>query len=88
MSRKGGYKIINFNDIDLKTGVATKIDGIYDAIENSYRKPLLFTGLVLNGVEKTDAYVTLNVNSGNYETTLYGVKFTITAEDNVTIAKA
>lgn len=88
MSRKGGYKIINFNDIDLKTGVATKIDGIYDAIENNYRKPLLFTGLVLNGVEKTDAYVTLSVVGGNYETSLYGVKFTITAEDNVTIAKA
>lgn len=82
--KNGGYKIIDLHDNNL-TAVGTTIKGIYEAIENSYRKPLLLSGVVIDGVEKNDAFVVAEAGAGSYTIT-YGSKvITITSEDDVTV---
>lgn len=83
----GGYKIINLLDKNLSIdGDAVNIPGIYDSVENNYRKVLLLSGIVIDGIEKPDAFVTFTNNAGNYETTFENVKITISNDDNITIS--
>lgn len=83
---KGGYKIIDFKDTPLVTGGDTMmIEGIYDSIEGSYRKPLLLSGLNLDGVERNDVYATPTLNESNFVFTAYGKTFTIKNTDAVTV---
>lgn len=86
MSLKGGYKIIDFKDINLVTGTASTITGVYDAIKSNYRKAILISGIVIDGVEKADAFVELTVNTSNYVGSLYGKTLTITNADKVTVS--
>lgn len=86
--RKGGYKIIDFKDNALSTTSVT-IDGIYDSIENNYRKPLLLSGLVLNSVEKPDAFALPIVSGTSFVfENVYGYDITITQDDGVTSASS
>lgn len=85
MSLKGGYKIIDFKDINLVTGTASTIAGVYDAIESNYRKAILISGIVIDGVEKADTFVDLSIDNANYTGTLYGKTLTITKADLVTV---
>lgn len=86
MSLKGGYKIIDFKDINLVTGTASTITGVYDAIKSNYRKAILISGIVIDGVEKADAFVELTINASNYVGSLYGKTLTITNADKVTVS--
>lgn len=82
--KNGGYKIIDLRDNNL-TAVGTTIKGVYEAIEHSYRKPLLLSGIVIDGVEKNDAFVVAEAGVGSY-VIKYGEKaITITSEDDVTV---
>ena len=85
---KGGYKIVNLKDVNLITGSGSpvKIDGIYDAIENNYRKPILLSGIVIDGVEKADAFATLFTNGGNFVAFVYNKYIKITSDDMVSVA--
>lgn len=85
MSLKGGYKIIDFKDINLVTGIGIRINGVYDAIKNNYRKAILISGISIDGVKMADSFVELLVVSGDYTGTLYGKTLTITDTDAVTI---
>lgn len=86
---KGGYKIIDFADVALTTaGAAVTIEGVYEAIEASYRKPLLLSGLNIDGTEKNDVFATPTTSDGNYVFTVYGKTITVTAADAVTVANA
>lgn len=85
MSLKGGYKIIDFKDINLVTGTASTIAGVYDAIERNYRKAILISGIVIDGVKKADSFVELSLVSANYTGKLYGKNLTITKADAVTV---
>lgn len=84
---KGGYKIINFQDVNLVTtsedGVT--ISGIHDAIENTYRKPLLISGLTIDGVEKADTYATATASDNTFTISAYGHTITVTDTNLVTI---
>ena len=80
--RNGGYKIINLADVSLN-GTAKKVEGVHAAIEHSYRKPLLLSGIVIDGVEKNDAFVAPTVSSGSYVIKVYGGTITITSQDMV-----
>ena len=83
---KGGYKIIDFKDSPLKVGgEAITIGGIYDTVEVSYRKPLLLSGLNIDGVEYNDVYATPTISGGNYVFTAYGKTITITNADAVSV---
>lgn len=86
---KGGYKIINFKDTPFETDGATMtLEGIYDSIEASYRKPLLLSGLNIDGVEHNDVYATPTISGSNYVFTAYGKTITITDTDAVSVTDA
>ena len=85
---KGGYKIIDFKGTPLETGGATMmIEGIHDSIESNYRKPLLLSGLNIDGVEKNDTYASVEVVGGNYQFNVYGKLITVQDTDAVTLTE-
>ena len=59
--------------------------GIYKEIEGSYRKPLLLTHIVINGVAKNDAFVNVVVQTSIYKFSLYGYSWEINSADLVKI---
>lgn len=81
--KKGGYKIINFKGIPLNKDSKVTIDGIYESIENSYRKPLLFSGVNIGGVIYPDMFIQAILTSARYEVTLDNVKLYITSDNGV-----
>lgn len=82
---KGGYKIINFEDANL-TETPVTINGIYEAIEHNYRKPLLLAGLVLDGVEKSAVYATATATENQFTFSVYGKTVTVKNTDEITAA--
>lgn len=86
---KGGYKIIDFKDTPLVTGGSPiTFEGIYDTVKVSYRKPLLLSGINIDGEECNDGYVTLTLSGSNYVFTAYGKTITITNADEVSVVNA
>lgn len=83
---KGGYKIIDFKDVPFETGGDTMtIEGIYDNVKASYRKPLLLSGLNIDSIEHNDVYATPTLSGSNYVFTIYGKTITITNTDVVSV---
>ena len=70
----GGYKII-----DLKSPT------IYDDIESNYRKPLLFTNIEIDGVEKDAVFASVDVEDSNFIVNLYNKTYTISQDNELTI---
>ena len=83
---KGGYKIIDFNDVNIITGDGATVQGIYDDIKNSHRKAIMVSGITIDGVEKPDCFVDCEVSGSDYKFSAYGKTFTITSENKVTFA--
>lgn len=83
---KGGYKIINLKNVAIDTENGTTLTGIYNDIENNYRKPLLLSGVVIDGVEKADTFINVIVSDGNYTFATYGKTYTISSDDLIKIA--
>lgn len=84
---KGGYKIINLKKTPFVAGgAAMMIDGIYDAIEASYEKPLMLAGLNVGGVEYGAAYVVPTVAESAYTFTVHGYTITVQDTDAVSVA--
>ena len=83
---KGGYKIINLNDTEINTTNGTTIAGIYESIENNYRKPLMLSGIVIESVEKPDTYIEVTSAENSFTFTAYGKTYTVTNNDLVKIA--
>lgn len=85
---KGGYHMVDFGNNNLTTtnenGIT--ISGIYESIESSYFKSLLFTGIVIEGVEMNDSFSTVTSGDNSYTVNIYGKTITITNTDNVKIA--
>ena len=82
--KMGGYKIIDLKNKSITTTGVT-VDGIYKEIEGSYRKPLLLTHVVINGVERNDAFVNVIVQTSIYKFSLYGYSWEINSADLVKI---
>lgn len=86
---KGGYKIIDLKKTPFVSGGEAKmIDGIYDAIEASYEKPLMLAGLNVGGVEYGAAYVVPTIAGGAYMFTVHGYVITVQDTDAVSVAAA
>ena len=84
---KGGYKIVNFNGVAL-SGTTVSIPGIYDQIVDDYDKPVMVSGVSLNGNIMDDAYAgvqekTAQDLSKSVELTVYGGIITVTEDDEV-----
>ena len=84
----GGYKIIDFHNTNLVTGAESPvtISGIYASIENNYRKALMLTGLVIDGVEKANTFAESTHAENSYTFTVYGKTITISNLDVVSVA--
>lgn len=63
--QKGGYQIINLNEHAHTSGVGAVHEGVYERIEGT-RKPILLSGIVIDGVEYHDTYIFPTVNGTNY----------------------
>lgn len=63
---KGGYKLIDFKETNITLDTPSIIKGVYEAIENNYRKPTLITGLVIGNVEKEDTFVNFEYGENVY----------------------
>lgn len=90
MSKNGGYKIIDLHDVNLVTDSdAVTIKGVHEAIESNHRKPLLLSGLVVDGVEKPSQYVVFTNSGGTFAAKLFDnasgkqLSITVTAVDAV-----
>lgn len=89
----GGYKIVDFGDINLVVGAeGVNISGVYEAIEGSYRKPILLAGLTVDGVEKQNMYVSFYHSDNQYIAKIIPdatgeATLTVTNDDLVTLAR-
>lgn len=83
--KQGGYHIVDFKDTALSAESVT-IPGIYESIEGSLTKPILISGVILDGVEQRDCFVIPDSADGSYTISAYGKTITITSADGVTIA--
>lgn len=94
MNIKGGYKLIDFKETDITVGgEAVTIAGVYSAIESSYRKQIVLTGLSIGGVEHKDVFCNLEHGENVYHG-LFGMTanneylfISITNDDAVTLTK-
>lgn len=84
--KRGGYHVVDFGDVNILTDGGATIAGIYESIEGSYRKAILVSGVVIDGVEQRDTFVDPVPAENNFSFTAYGKTFTITNEEKVTIA--
>lgn len=86
--KKGGYKIIDFKDINITSGAAdaVTIAGVYNAIEDTHRKALMLSGLTLDNVEKPDCFIDCTVSESNYTFTAYNHTFIVDNADGVKAA--
>lgn len=83
---KGGYKIVNFKGENITTENGAEISGIYESLENNYHKPILISGIVVDGTEYNDTFVEVTVSGTDYAFSAYGKTFTVTNADKITVA--
>lgn len=62
---KGGYQILDFKNADIRSGITNYIPNAYETLEAT-RKPILLTNLMLDGLERRDAFVDFYVAQGNF----------------------
>lgn len=88
MAIKGGYKLIDLKENKLTVGGdGVTVKGIYNSIKNSYNKPLILTGINIDGVERNDVFIDFAFNSDNYVANISATEeITITNTDLVTVA--
>lgn len=89
---KGGYKIISFKNEPLTSGTPATIDGVYDAIVNTYGKATMISGMVVGDVAYPDFYAPFVANAGTYETEIVisgaTITISIASGDAVTVTVA
>lgn len=88
MSRKGGYKILDFKGTPLTSGAGTKIDGIAERLGTGNEKATLISGLVVGDITYPDFFAPFIEGSETIDTTVVigsnTIKITIAPDDTVT----
>lgn len=93
MNKKGGYQIINLKDFNFTKTTPTltilygdnkKKDNFFNTILRKNSKAILFTNIVINGVEKNDVFIKFNniknIASNKLYFTIYGYESNIVEE--------
>lgn len=80
---KGGYQIINLDNVEHKQNVGVVHDGIYSKIKGT-QKPIMISGINIGGFDYHDCYVKPKDVNSKYEFEMYGYKVTINSDDVVT----
>ena len=93
---RGGYQIINFQNVPITTGTKATIPGIFAAIKGNNGKATLFSGMVLDSAEVPDFFCKLTLGQSGYTgtidvsytnaTTIVATKILIASDDGVTIS--
>lgn len=83
---KGGYQIIDFQDVNITTENGATVVGIYEEIEGTHRKAILVEGVTIDGVEKRSCFVDCEAGDNSFSFTAYGKTFTIGHDNTITIA--
>lgn len=83
---KGGYQIIDFQDVNITTENGATVVGIYEEIEGTHRKAVLVEGITIDGVEKRSCFVDCESGDNSFSFAAYGKTFTIGHDDKITIA--
>lgn len=81
---KGGYKIVSLELKDITSGFTLK--GLYNALKDSYSKPILVSEIVMDGTKKNDAYTIVSKSGTSYVIEVYGQILTVATNDAVTVA--
>lgn len=63
---KGGYQILNLKNINLAVGVASIVPEAYETLKGNYKKAVLVTNLMAEGVEIADFFTLPYVSETNY----------------------
>lgn len=82
----GGYKMVSFGNVNIASEGGATIDGIYEAFENNYNKPLMIGDVTIDNVEKPNVYIDYTIADSNYTFSAYGKTFTVANDNKVTIA--
>lgn len=56
--KKGGYQILDLKGVDLSTLNAEMDISRYETLQNAHEKPILVSGIVIDGVKQNDVFVT------------------------------
>ena len=80
---KGGYKIVSLQNNDLASNFT--LEGLHDALANSYQKPILVEDIVISTEKKNDAYAVVNKSGTSYVIEVYNKILTVTTADAVTV---
>ena len=84
---RGGYQIIDLKNTAFTKGTAATVNGVYEAIEGNYHKPLLFSDFSLDGTEYNGTFADVSTDGTSYSVTLHGHTVTITDDDAITFAE-
>ena len=85
MSKKGGYKIVSLGGLDL-IGEDLALEGLYNALKLSYGKPILLSGIVIDGEKMKDIYVVVDEDTDEILIkNIYGYNLTVDDEDAITV---
>lgn len=83
----GGYQIVDLGLVDLVNEANTSVSkGVYSKFEST-KKPILLSGIILDGQEMHNVFIQPYVNNSNYEFTMYNYDCVLTAEDVLTVTK-
>lgn len=80
---KGGYKIVSLQNNDLASDFT--LEGLHEALANSYQKPILVEDIVISTEKKNDAYAVVNKSGTSYVIEVYNKILTVTSADAVTV---
>lgn len=92
---KGGYQIISLHDVELTSGTAKAITGVYQRVANNNRKVFLLSDVTVKATANAaatvlnDGIVNFVEGANGYTATLAnGGTILIASNDNVTYTKA
>ncbi len=69
---KGGYQVVDLNDVNLTT-TGTKVTGVYRRIKDNNRKVILLSGITINGTPLSDCFVKAIQMGTDFLLNVYGV---------------
>ena len=85
MSKKGGYLILDLENIDLTIQSnlfsIKKAESLFNLIKNNYHKQVIISGIKINGIEKNDCVTDIFYNASSdietYGFSIYGITVSI-----------
>ena len=85
-SRKGGYKLVSLQLVELTTMVA--LMGLYASIENSHDKPLLISDIIIDGERKNNLFCMVEKDGDEFIIKdVYGKDIKVNAQDEVEVTE-